>query len=88
VFASVLLPKISGIVPRSNSISYGYVDVTILEEKLVGQFWDIGLVLIGEFFEGSHSPPLWLPFRSHNWYQSRLESPLTLIGFVINYCDL
>ena len=57
MFASVLLPKISGIVPRSNSISYGYVDVTILEEKLVGQFWDIGLVLIGEFFEGSHSPP-------------------------------
>ena len=42
VFASVLLPKISGIVPRSNSISYVYVDVTILEEKLVGQFWDIG----------------------------------------------
>jgi hypothetical protein len=30
----------------------------ILEERFVGRIWDIGLVLIGEFFKDSHSPPL------------------------------
>jgi hypothetical protein len=57
-FTCALSLKFSSIISRFNSISNGYVNLTILEERFVGRIWDIDLILIGEFFKGFHSAPV------------------------------
>jgi hypothetical protein len=56
-FTSALPLKFSSIISKSNSISNSYVGLTILEERFVRRIWNIDLILVGEFFKGSHSSP-------------------------------